>query len=482
MIAYATLLRRAALVLGVALLGTPGRAQVHYFSLEQQTLDVPGRAFYVEQVLDGRPDRAGLGQVRPKVGALLTAHPRPADLRPNLVAGLTEFLQSQLPRRPADRPTLVLVRELRVREQEESGVPTPGLFGVPTTVGGGIARYAQATLDFYLYADDGYHFVQTATDSVRPSGFLSRTTDATLLTSHERNLKKVLERCLTQLARADWAAALARPAQPLAALAQVGRVAAGGAGLDYAIVAESVKLTPGYYPTFLAFRNNQPVPVPTLHLRTTPRTGAGWENQPQVMPLATTEGKARELPEAWGFTDGQYLYIRHHGHYRRLARQGSAFGFSSTAESGQQALRSGDLLGAALADTRPVPYTLELLTGRITQFADGGRAATRIDTAHLYVYRGAGPGPAQPLFLNGQPVGELAENQVLVLPWADPAHEPRLRLGAAPGPELAFIPDFRQPIYVRVVRKPDPAKPPLELVPAQVGVFDLKRLKQRAGK
>jgi hypothetical protein len=482
MIEYATLVRRGLLVLAVALLGRAAPAQVHYFSLDQQTLDVPGRAFYVGQVLDGRVDRAGIGQVRPKVGALLTAHLRPADLDPNLVAGLTGFLQNQLPLRPGDRLTLVLVRELRVSETETSSVPMPDVSGMPTTMGGGIVRRARATLDFYLYADDGYHFVQTATDSVHPLSFFNRAIDVTPLTSHEHNLGKVLERCLTQLARADWAAAQARPAQSLAALAQVGHVAAGGAGLDYAIVADSVRLTPGYYPTFLAFRNNQPVPVPTLHLRTTPRTGAGWENLPQVTPLATTEGKARELPEAWGFSDGQYLYLRHHGHYRRLARQGSAFGFSSTAESEQQALRSGDLLGAALADTRPVPYTLELLTGRITQFADAGRAATRTDTARIYVYRGAGPGPAQPLFLNDQPVGELAENQVLMLPWADAVHEPRLRLGTAPTPELAFIPDFRQPIYVRVARKPAPAAPPLELVPAQVGVFDLKRIKLRAGK
>jgi hypothetical protein len=478
-----SLARRAAgLLVVAALLGAPARAQVHYLSLDKQTLDVPGRNFYVEQVLDARPDRAGIGLVRPKANVLFTGSLRPADLSPNLVAGLTAFLQSQLPPRAGDRPTLVLVRELRLSEELTNNVVVPGAGGVPTTLGGGVLRRARIALDVYLHADDGYHFVQTATDSVRPNGLLHSTTDGGLLTSHERNLKKVLERSLTQLTRADWAAAQARPAQPLAALAQVGRPAASGAGLDYAILADSVRLVPGYYSTFLAFRNNQPVPVPTLHLRTTPRTGAGWENLPQVTPLATTEGQDSKLPESWGFSDGQRLYIRHHGHYRLLARQGSTFGFMSTSEMGLQERQAGNLLGAPFADARPVPYTLELLAGRITQFADGGRATTRTDTAHLYVYRGAGAGPAQPLFLNDQPVGELAENQLLVLPYTDPTHEPRLRLGAPGNPELAFIPNFRQPIYVRVVRKPDPAKAPLELVPAQVGVFDIKKLKYKAGK
>jgi hypothetical protein len=482
MIDYATLLRRGLLVLAVALLGHAGHAQVYYLSLDKQTLDVPSRDFYVEQVLDGRTSRAGIGQVRPKVGLVFVASLRPADLSPNLVAGLTQFLQTQLPARPTDHPALLVVRELRVSETYEAGTTTQGPAGQLTGTGNAIIRRAQATLDLYLHAADGYHFVQTATDEARPSGFLSRTTDADLLTSHERNLKKAIERCLTQFARADWGAALARPAQPLATLAQVGHPATGASAPAYAIVADSARLTPGYYPSFLAFRNNQPVPVPTLHLRTTPRAGAGWENLPQITPLATTDGKARELPESWGFTDGQHLYIRRQGQYRQLTRQGSSFGFMGPPETASQELKAGNLLGAALASTRPVPYTLELLTGRVTQFADAGRAATRTDTARIYVYRPAGPGPAQPLFLNDQPVGELAENQLLVLPWADPVHEPRLRLGAAAGPELAFILDFRQPIYVRVVRQPEPNKAPLEIVPAKVGVFDIKRLKLRAGK
>ncbi len=105
----------------------------------------------------------------------------------------------------------------------------------------------------------------------------------------------------------------------------------------------------------------------------------------------------------------------------------------------------------------------------------------KTDTAHICLYRLNAPGPPLPVFLNGQPVGELSENQQLTLAWTDPAHEPHLRVGTAP--ELAFVPDFRQLVNVRVVRKPaDPAGPQLETVPAKAADFDLRLLKVRARK
>ena len=435
----------------------PAQAQVVHLSLAKQTITLPTRSFYIEQVLDGRTDRAGIGRVQ--AGKPFSMADHPADLYPDLVQGLTGFLQSQLPARPTDHPALLLVRDLRIVETEQPTNPTTG-------GGGGVMRRAKATLDLYLHAADGYHFVQTATETVSPTGLLM----LGVTPSHERNISKVLERCLENFTAVDWQAAQRRPVQSAADLAKTGHLALGTEAA-YPILSATLGPEPGYFPSFLAFRNNQLVAAPTLRVRTTLRKATGWENLPEPTPLLVTDGQEHPLPENWGFSDGNRLYIRYQGHYTELVRQSSHFEFMGPPEG-----------STWFSTPPPVRYILDLVAGRATLFADAGRPATLVDTARIYVYRTLGAGPAAPVFLNDQAVGELAENQVLMLTWTDPAHEPRLRLGITALPELAFLPNFQQPVYVRGVRKPEPGKPLLEVVPTRVGEFDLKVIKLRARK
>lgn len=436
----------------------PAHAQVVHLSLAKQTITLPTRSFYIERVLDGRTDRAGIGQIQ--AGKLLSMADHPADLDPDLVQGLTTFLQSQLPARPTDRPALLLVRDLRIVETEQ---PTNAVTGA----GGGTMHRARATLDLYLHAADGYHFVQTSTETVSPVVGLMVLGVAP---SHERNISKVLQSCLENFETADWQAAQSRPAQSAAALAQTGHLALG-TETTYPILNTPLRPEPGYFPSFLTFRNNQPVAAPALHVSATPRKATGWENLPELIPLLVTAGKEQPLPENWGFSDGSRLYIRYQGHYTELVRQGSYFEFMGPPEG-----------STWFGTPPPVRYTLDLVAGRATLFADAGRPATLADTARIYVYRTTGAGPATPVFLNNQAVGELAENQVLMLTWTDPAHEPHLRLGTTTLPDLTFLPNFQQSIYVRGVRKPEPGKPLLEIVPTRVGEFDLKAIRLRTRK
>lgn len=435
----------------------PAHAQVVHLNLAKQTINLPVRNFYIEQVLDGRTDRAGIGMV--PAGKYFSIAQHPADLDPNLVQGLTAYLQSQLPARPGDHAALLLVRDLRISETSQPTNPATGM-------GGGVIRQAKATLELYLHAADGYHFVQTATETVSPMGLLM----LGVAPSHERNISKVLQHCLEQFATADWNTAQNQPLQSAAALSKIGRVDLV-AEASYPILSAAVGPEPGYFSSFLAFRNNQAVATPTLRVGTTSRKEKGWESLPEIMPVLVTEGKERSLPENWGFSDGKHLYIRYKGHYAELMRQGRSFEFMGPAEA-----------ATWLTTPPPVRYSLDLVAGRATLFADAGRPATLTDTARIYVYRNLGSGAALPIFLNDQAVGELAENQVLLLTWTDPAHEPRLRLGSATAPELTFLPNFRQPVYVRGARKPDPAKLPLEVVPTKVGEFDLKAIKLRTRK
>ena len=447
----------------------PAPAQIRYLRLDQEVLALPERTFYIGQVLDGRIDRAGIGQREERTLLGLAEHPESLDLSPNLVAGLTRFLRARLLARPTDQSVLLLVRELRVVEETVSnvGMPTslPGAMGVPTNTGGimggapdMVVRQARATVDLYLRTPPGYHFIKTTTDTLRPRNVYAAP-------SHERNIATLLQSCLAQYSAADLLAAQRQPAQSLAALARIGRSAQPWE-LAYPILSPAARLIPGYYPSFLAFRNNEPVPAPELRVSPSARVYLNGDSVPVFTPKYLLNGKEQALPDCWGFSDGQRAYIHYRGHYAPLARQGSDFVFSVPLEGSAH---------------KPVVHTLDLIAGRATLFADAGRPTPRTDTARIYVYGPAGSGLAQPLFLNGTPVGTLAENQVLTLAWADPVNEPRLRLGAT-GPELAFMPNFRLPIYVRPARKPAPGQPPLELVPPKVGEFDIKQIRLRTRK
>ncbi|RYY13833.1 MAG: hypothetical protein EOO36_15210 [Cytophagaceae bacterium] len=88
------------------------------------------------------------------------------------------------------------------------------------------------------------------------------------------------------------------------------------------------------------------------------------------------------------------------------------------------------------------------------------------------------------MYLNDKVVGEIADNQLLTIPYTEHVGDVHLRLGTRKDRELVLQPDFLAPVYVKVVRYPDDeTRPPLEVVPAKVGTFDLRVIKtQPAGK
>jgi hypothetical protein len=78
---------------------------VYYLDLAAQPLNLPAPAFTVEQVLDGRANRAGIGTVHRGLSNI----PQVASLRPSVAAALTTYLQAQLPPGSAKKPRHVLV-------------------------------------------------------------------------------------------------------------------------------------------------------------------------------------------------------------------------------------------------------------------------------------------------------------------------------------------------------------------------------------
>ncbi|MFD1874727.1 hypothetical protein [Hymenobacter bucti] len=447
------------------LVGQPKPAQAqaqtapYVIDLGEQALAVPTRTFYIKQVLDGRTSRAGIGTVRRGMGNVAQR----AELKPTVATALQALLAQQLPARPTDQPVLALVRALHVQED--------------ITFSNEQASDAVA-LDFYLLDDLGNaHFALATSETVRSKGLETTA-------RHPRQLAQALQACLTQLAGANWASVAAQPGHPVAELLGA-RPAAGPA---YPILTDSLRPA-GFYRTFLDFRNNSPVTSPALLVVPERVLGKGWADVSTYTPYLQEPDGARGAPlrGAWGFSDGRQVYIYHHKRYWQLARQGSSFGFVGPGAADPGAMSTagalGGLAGAAIAAAstsgRPTDYTLDLLTGRVSTLADDERPAVP-DTVLLHVYcrkSSLGPKP-EPVYLNGALVGQLAENQTFTIAYTDHVKEVRLRLGSRMGRELVLQPDFLAPVYVRAGRYPDDeTKAPLEVVPAKVGVFDLRFIK-----
>ena len=101
------------LLLACAGAGQAAQAQVYYLDLGKQVLSLSERAMYIEQVLDGRTKRTGIGTVhRGAYNAL-----QQADLGPNVPQALTAWVQAQLPQRPTDHPIVLVVGQLALTEE-----------------------------------------------------------------------------------------------------------------------------------------------------------------------------------------------------------------------------------------------------------------------------------------------------------------------------------------------------------------------------
>lgn len=446
----------------LGLVATPARGQVYYVDLAAQPLNLPAPTFAVEQVLDGRPNRAGIGTVHRGLSNI----PQVAGLRPNVAAALTTYLQAQLPPAAAETPRLVLViRQLHLAEEITALYEKASL---------------ELALDAYVHLPDGYHYALSASDFIEGKGMETTA-------RHPANLALALQHCLTQCQGISGAKAAVQPARSLAYLEQIGRLATGTP--LYPILTDSVRKK-GYFPSFLAFRNNQPETQPALLLETAPRKAKGWEGTTEAKPyFATASGGKEYLRNAWGFSDGRQLYIFHHRHFVPLEKKNGTFGFTGFSGADPGAVSTGALLGGAVGgaiaagatNDQPTPYTVNMVTGGLSLFDDPGLAATP-DTAMLCIYRRAGTagGPIQVL-LNDKPVGELGDNQFITIPWTDKQHEPRLCLAGAPGSCLGFLPEFGKMNYVRIGRTPaDPTTPPFEQVTVKGGDFEVRQLKARA--
>ncbi len=454
----------------LACAGFAARAQ-YYLDFSNQQLAVPDRAVAVERVLDGRDGHPAIGFVYRGLGN----KPAAVLFRQGLEPDLTAFMQAQLPARPTDHSVVLCLRQLRVSE-------TLGNIGEKAS--------ADLAADVYARLPDGYHFVQSTGGHTNARGL-----ETTRL--HAGQVALLLSQCVSQLAQADWAATAARPARTLAQLPTDAPVALAN-GARRGPVPPILRQRPrrGVYHRFEQFLANQPDTSLVFQLDTI-RPGfksryvkEQWRGVAWVRPLAPDTTGRRLLAPAWGFSDGQQLFVQHNKHFFSLLRQGSFFTFVGEAPLDREYARAtseaqvrGSLMGVASVRTEnhtgePAAYALDMRTGELAPYP-GLRAPTRLDTA--YVYRPVqDPGPnAVQVFLNGRTMGPLRPGDYLELPWAYFAKPLQLCLestGAA-GSCLYFVPNVAQHNYLKLTSA-TPSRP-WQWVPSAQGEAALDEMDKR---
>ncbi|MBD2723879.1 hypothetical protein [Hymenobacter armeniacus] len=401
-------------VLLLAGAGRAARAQTYYPDLTSQTLNVPGRAVWVEQVVDGRVGN-------PPIGIAYRAGKSAAiEFRQGVGPELTTFLLSQLPRQPFDHPVVLCLRRLQLSE----------------TLGGTQEQAtAELAADVYEHLPDGYHFVQAVAAQASNTG-------REVTYRHAEHVTQMLGHCLGQLTGTAWPTVAARPARTLTELPADQPAALVGRRAVPAVLREPLRR--GLYLRFDQFLANRPDTALAFSLDTLRRHYRSRLATVQWLGVARVRPKGRlgidhnvPLPELWGFCDGQQAFVKYGKEYFPLMRQGNSFTFvgetpldqvheAALAQAQGRTSMIAGVAGAVLARTNvpdhtgePLAYGLDMSTGATSPYPSL-RTPLRSDTAFVYIYRPAHSAGAEAVkvLVNGQEVGALLAGQYLELPWA----------------------------------------------------------------
>ncbi|MCB2407358.1 hypothetical protein [Hymenobacter lucidus] len=457
-----------------SLLAGRAQAQIYYLDLSHAQLALPDRTLHVETVVDGRPGKPTIGLVYRGLDNRTAA----VLFRNGLEAELTTFLQQQLPARPTDHAVVLCLRQLRISEQL-----------------GGLTEVASADLaaDVYEHLPDGYHFVQSV--AAHTSKRAMETTK-----QHPTHIALLLQQCLGQVTAPDWAQPKLTPARTLPQLATDVPVAVTAAGKKTplpAILREAPRR--GVYYSFEQFLANRPDTILAVRPDTVPLRLRGsngrllWFGVARFRPEAMdNEGKKQPVSKtAWGFSDGQQLYVQYDKQYFPLMRQGNFFTFVGEKPLDVEYMRArSDAQARAMVtgvarvhapnhSGEPTPYAIDMRTGQAAPFPNPLRPhPAHSDTAYVYLYRPADASAAPvAVFLEGREVGQLRPNEYLELQWPYHARMMRLCLGLpTPNPCQLLVPDATRLNYLKVLTTPAAGLPAWQWVPAAQGEADLDAL------
>lgn len=253
----------------------------------------------------------------------------------------------------------------------------------------------------------------------------------------------------------------------------------------------------GIYYRFEQFLANQPDTSLTLRLDTVrlsrrlpPLAQARWAGVARVRPLVPAgAGRWQAPPTAWGFSDGQQVFVQHNKQFFPLQRRGSFFTFVGEAPpdveyaralaEAQVRAQTSVVARVAVPDhtAEPAAYALDMRSGGLAAYP-GLHARPRADTAYVYIYRPVPTITPERLrvYVNGREAGSLLPGEYLELPWPAAAPPLQLCLGGlrTATPCQYLLPNPARQSYLRVDVAATPG--PWQWVPPAQGEADLDEL------
>jgi hypothetical protein len=336
-------------------------------------------------------------------------------------------------------------------------------------------------VDFLRPEGTGYVTVLRAAQVVESSGI-------EVTGKHAGNITKALQNCLLQLN--GTTAATSRAPLTLAQLQQPDNALQP---LELYPIMQAAQPKPGIYRTFEQFCQNTPENLRLAIIARTPRKEGEWAGIDDVEVYYEDEpGNRTPIRDAWGYSDGQNVYILHQRHFFLLERSGNSYSFLGHSQADPQAVANGALVGgvvggalggaiggavaAANTSGHKQLHDLHLLTGHVVaKAAESDWDETGADTARVVVYQRDLAVTRTEVKVNGNSVGDLRQAGVITVPWTDKRRELNLCVEADTEQTCQNIrPKFTSVNYYEFVPGASPALKP---VLAKEGEFYLKRLR-----
>jgi len=438
-------------------------SQTYTLELAKQGLPELQRNFYIARVVDSRIAKTSVGEVQR--GPLNNR--MPAIFAKPLEQELLEFIAAYHPGQENQVPLILRVNKLWISENTTLSSETGA---------------AELKVDFIYQQDSVYHKLFSAAAVSTRKGL-----DVTK--KHELNIANVLTDCLQQFAAKDFDQLLAR-SEKLTAQQLLAPYNFTTSPPDYPIL-KATTLTAGIYMTLDEFRDNQPGITSGYEIKQRSGFDKTMVGGGDVMPvLLTTEGKKKALKDAWGFAEGNTVFINYNGSYYAMGLTEEGFTFlgppnpSNTSGAVVAGAVSGGAIGGAIAGglvaatAQPVRYTLDLETGSI--HIQGRPAGMSGEAAKLILYLEAKAARAEPVYVtvNGESK-RLDSNQWIELDVVLPNAGTAVCVAGEQENCLSFMASPGKSYYIAcsLSSKSKSGKASLTQVDSAKGEFDVKGIK-----
>lgn len=443
--------------------GISSQAQVIvYLTAPQALAPLAPAPAYVARVLDARPARTVLGYTKAN-----SSIAQPMLFADELAATMQAFFAHAAPGQPQAVP--LVLRLTRLELAEDTRILSTA--NVTATMEG---------VFFAPQADSSYRAVASFASTLqRPVTGGARAA----LVSHAANLGALfLNAAAVGSNQAGWLAT--GPAYSAAQLAVSPQPAA-----TYLMPKPGAPRKPGYYYSWEEFRADSPSEpgMPDVEIR--PLAGRQWVGDDEIKPYHTLGGQRVPVTEAWGFSDGEQVYLRQGQDFYRLRPHGDDYVFFGPTGTDAVTHSAINVLGAASALTTGIYvrstnpehralYRLSTETGHVSLSQSMGETlASHTDRPNqLFIYRlPRAKGAAVRIRLStGEPAQELAAGDYVS--FSPPSGPPvTVYLTPPTGPEIALPVALTSLAAVYLEYRPaDPQ--PLQQVTAAVGAAAVTRL------